>query len=152
MLRTLLTVLACILLAVDVVSRFAGVAHSQAAPFTRFAGDRFTHGGRLSITARGYGVFHVRTYNTCSRTIVTNCDRFKGNYIYPGGYGTFQLSRVSGNTAYGFMTGSSASWEIDTPIRFTLAPRGVLTAHGPSDLIDQRSFCTDQSPAGACGA
>jgi hypothetical protein len=144
--------IAIVLLVVDLVARFPLAAHSQSTPFARFAGGWPTHGGGLSIGPRGNGYYQLRTYVNCSTTILTDCDRSKGNYIYPGGYGAFRLIRVSGNTAFGTIVNSSTSWEINTRIAFTLTSKDVLIATGASDLLNRRSFCGPHAPAGACGA
>jgi hypothetical protein len=147
-----LTVLAVILLGADLATRLPLTAHSAAAPFSRFAGSWPTHGGGVFIGARGNGSYQLRTYLNCTQTILTDCDRFKGNFIYPGGFGRFTLNRVAGNTAYGTITDSSTSWEINTPISFRLTAKDVLIARGPSDLLGQRHFCGPHAPPGSCGA
>jgi hypothetical protein len=127
-------------------------AHVAPATFARFSGSWQTHGGGVYIGPGGKGEYQLRTYVNCTQTILTDCDRIKGNVIYPGGFGTFALTRVAGNTVYGSMTNSSTSWEINTPISFRLTSRDVLIAKGPSDLLGQRNFCGPHAPAGACGA
>lgn len=150
--RHVLTGIAIALVAADLLIRLSIPAHSQSAPYGRFAGSWPTHGGVLWIGPRGNGYYHMRTYVDCSATILTDCDKFKGNFIYPGGFATFSLTRVSGNVTSGAITNSSTSWEIATKISFTLRSNDVLIARGASDLLNGRPFCGPRAPAGACGA
>ena len=148
----ILMAIAIVLLLVDLLTRFPMTAQSRSTPFACFAGGWPTHGGGLSIGPHGNGYYQLRTYVNCGTTILTDCDRGKGNYIYPGGYGAFRLTRVSGNTAFGTIVNSSTSWEINTRISFTLTSKDVLIATGASDLLNRRPFCGPRAPVSTCGA
>jgi len=149
----ILLLIAIALISADLITRVpTATAHSGSAPFARFAQFWSTHGGGLSIGPHGNGSYHLRAYANCSATILTDCDRFKGNYIYPGAWGTFSLTRAVGNTIKGTITNSSTSWEIDTQVSFTLKKSDVLVGHGASDFLGGRNFCGPNAPAGACGA
>ncbi|HEX6509108.1 MAG TPA: hypothetical protein VF221_15880 [Chloroflexota bacterium] len=147
-----LTTLAIVLLMADLFTRLPVAAHSQTAPFARFAGSWSTHGGVLQIGPRGRGHYQMRTYVNCTATILTDCDRFKGQIIYDGGFATFTLTRVAGNTAFGKITNSSTSWEINTPLSFRLTTKDALVGGGASDLVNGRRFCGPRAPVGFCGA
>lgn len=147
-----LSTAAIVLLVADLATRLPVAAHSQAAPFGRFAGGWQAHGAVLVIGVHGRGYYQARTYVNCTSAVLTDCDRSKGNLIYDGGFGTFALAHVSGNIASGTMTNSSTSWEINTTISFVLTQKDTLIVRSPSDLVGQRRFCGPHAPVGACGA
>lgn len=150
--KQIITIIAVVLLAAYLLIRLPLVAHSQTTSFGRFSGTWPTHGGYVWIGPRGNGYYKLRTYVNCSSTVLTDCDKFKGSFIYPGGYGVFTLNRVASNIASGTITNSSTSWEIMTKVSFRLTNKDALVARGASDLLNRRRFCGPHAPVGYCGA
>jgi hypothetical protein len=125
------------------------VQGQAAPPFTRFAGTWSHHGGFIYIDPTGRGSDSFRTYINCSTQRQTACDRFLGNTIYPGGYLRFRLTKIGGNVASGYVTGSAYSWQMATPVKITRRANDTILVKVPGFT---ESGCGSQAPAGACGA
>jgi hypothetical protein len=124
---------------------------SSTRSFAPFSGSWTTHSGRLVIGPSGQGRIIFRTYQNCTATIVTACDKFRGNFIYDGGFVTFTLKRVVANRATGEVNNSSFSWAVFTTITVIL--------HRARDTVNVRNvigfpvpFCGPTASPGTCGA
>jgi hypothetical protein len=144
-------VLACawVLSLVLVAVHPAVFAQPASSPYGQFTGFWSHHGGDIVVNANGTGVDHYRTYNNCTATILTACDMFSKNVIYPGGFTQFTLYKVSGVTALGTVTNSAQSWMVGTPIRITRQKNDTIAFR----TVSGTTFgCGARAPAGYCGA
>lgn len=123
-------------------------SHSPAA-YGQFAGNWSLHGGNLYISPGGLGNLHFRTYINCGPNRQTACDRFVKNEIYDGGFIHFTLQRVQGSRATGFITNSSASYQVDLPISVTRKGNDTVFFSTPGQT---GRACGPQAPPGFCGA
>jgi len=131
--RTLLSALVVILCLADLAARVGWdpqAAWSQSAPFQRFSGQWYTHGGGLHIGPNGKGYYTLRAYVQCNARYLTACDNVISKNgtveIYNGRFATFTLTRIVGNTMRGTITNASNSWLFNTPISFTYTTNKTL--------------------------
>lgn len=124
-------------------------ARATGAKYGEFTGAWTHHDGRISVQANGYGVDHFRTFVQCSEKVTTNCDEWKGNVIYAGGFTAFMLNRVVGDKAYGNVYNASASWLVGVKVTLVRHPNDTVTLFAPNG---SERGCGSRAPAGYCGA
>ncbi|MGI8827274.1 MAG: hypothetical protein ACR2JC_16845 [Chloroflexota bacterium] len=153
MTRQLASVAAIVLCLAVLSDRFEGSSHvvasALAAPYGRFSGSWFHHGGTLSIDRRGNGFHTFRTYVDCTQNRPTACDMIRNNTIYDGGFVSFTLSRAISNRAYGRIYNSSFSWLVGTRLTLSLRPGDTLVI---ATAAEETLTCGARARPGACGA
>lgn len=147
--RYLALAFAWVLSLILVAAHPAVFAQPSSAPYGQFTGLWSHHGGDIVINAAGTGIDHYRTYNNCTATILTACDMFSKNLIYPGGFTRFSVYRVSGSKAFGTVTDSDMSWMVGTGITITRQRNDSIALHTVSGTT---LGCGPNAPAGYCGA
>jgi hypothetical protein len=135
----------------NAIARSSVHSSPRSRSFASFAGKWETHRGLLQIDRLGNGRWQYRTYLQCTSKIVTDCDYWKGNLIYDGGFMTFKLTKVNGNTARGQITNSGYSYEVLTLVVVTLDRlHDSLHLHYVDGFAVP--FCGPRAPNGLCGA
>jgi hypothetical protein len=126
------------------------------APFAR---DWGKHGMSLGVDSTGHGQATWRVYSWCSDDPTPPCDGMVNSMIEPGGRGAFVFHRVSGNTAYGTVIGTTdgASLPLGS-ITLTLVEYGMarLTSGGEPIVLCGPDYVKLAPPAvqaqSPCGA
>jgi hypothetical protein len=96
------------------------------------------HGVGLSVDPTGHGEASWRIYSWCSDDPQPPCDLIQDNIIMPGGHGAFVFHRVSGQTAYGTVIGTTDPRSLPLgPIIMTVGDYGMaeLTAGDQSMIL-----------------
>lgn len=125
------------------------IAGATSEKYGQFTGAWSHHDGRISVQANGYGVDHFRTFVQCTANVTTNCDEWKGNVIYAGGFTAFTLNRVVGNKAYGSVYNASASWLVGVKVTLVRHTNDTVTLLAPSG---SETGCDSKASAESCGA
>lgn len=132
--------------------------HTPTAGFSRFAQVWQRHGLTVRVTADGRVTASWRTYHFCSEA-PPPCDRFEGDDIINGGYGTAVLRHSNGSTADGEVTATddTATWP-PGPFSITLGTYDTaqlrlnaeaLTICGPDFGRLAPQALIDKAPCGA---
>ena len=121
-----------------------------ASPYARFVGRWFHHGGSLTVTRNGHGMYTFRTYVFCHGGRLTACDKVIKNTILAGGFTRFTLHRSVVSTAFGTVTDSVYSWQVGTRVRLSAKSDDtlVLRALGMPAIV----LCGPRASAAVCGA
>lgn len=120
----------------------------QKPDFSKFAGFWYAHGAGLTVNADGQAHFSARTYTWCGPGVKQPCDEAQGGML--NGYKeNVQLSRVSGNNAYGIITAGNVL-PVGSSVTLTLLPGNQV--HFSAGVGMGNQLCGPQAAVGACGA
>jgi hypothetical protein len=91
-----------------------------------FATQWATHGVSLDVDTTGHGELTWRIYRWCSDDPTPPCDRLQSSEIDPGGGAAIAFTRVDGQTAHGFVIGSTDTTRTAIgPVTMTIDGNGM---------------------------